>query len=244
MGKRITIQPHLSVAELKTRYLKAKDPVERSHYQIVWLMAQGKRTSEVALVTGYSSHWIRTLVRRYNQLGAAGLGDRRHNHPGGEPLLDDVQQAQLWQALHGFAPDGGLWNSRKVAEWISDRLDRPVAPQRGWDYLQQMGFRLCVPRPQHEAADYLEHAIWKKKLAAMVAQVQKDHPQAVVELWTMDEHRRSFEASAAASLGTDGGATHSTGALALPVAMGIWLCATGVRRELLVDSSQSEYQAV
>lgn len=111
IGKRITIQPHLSVAELKTRYLKAKDPVERSHYQIVWLMAQGKRTSEVALVTGYSSYWIRTLVRRYNQLGAAGLADRRHNHPGGEPLLDHVQQAQLWQALHGPAPDGGLWNS-------------------------------------------------------------------------------------------------------------------------------------
>ena len=189
MGKRITIQPHLSVAELKSRYLKAKDPVERSHYQIVWLIAQGKRTSEVALGSGYSSHGIRTVVRRYNQSGAAGLGDRRHNHPGGKPLLDDVQQARLWQALHEPAPDGGLWNSRKVAEWISEQLERPIAPQRGWDYLQQMGFRLCAPRPQHLEADPLEQAIWKKKLAAVVAQVQKDHPQAVVELWTMDEHR-------------------------------------------------------
>ncbi len=52
------------------------------------------------------------------------------------------------------------------------------------------------------------------------------------------------EILAAASLGINGGATHSTRALALPVAMGVWLCATALGRELLVASSQSEYQAV
>ena len=52
MAKRITIQPHLSLDELEIRYRGAKDPIERSHYQIIWLLACGRPTEEVADVTG------------------------------------------------------------------------------------------------------------------------------------------------------------------------------------------------
>lgn len=189
MPKRLTLQPHLSVEELAQCYRQAKDPIERSHYQIVWLLAQGKTTSFVQEVTGYSVNWIRILARRYNQLGPLALLDHRHQNPGGETLLNDVQQAQLWQALQGKAPDGGLWNGRKVADWISQLIDRPVDRHRGWEYLRAMTFRLRVPRPSHEKADVVEQEIWKKKLASLVANVQAEHPQATVELWTMDEHR-------------------------------------------------------
>ncbi|MDF5717642.1 MAG: hypothetical protein PUP93_28190 [Rhizonema sp. NSF051] len=37
MPKRISIKPHLSLTELEQRYRQPKDPVERSHYQIIWL---------------------------------------------------------------------------------------------------------------------------------------------------------------------------------------------------------------
>lgn len=157
MPKRVTVQAHLSITDLESRYRQSKDPVERSHYQIVWLLASGKTTQEVAQVTGYSLDWIRKIVRRYNQDGPEGLGDRRHENPGGEPLLSQEQQAQLWQALHGPAPDGGLWNSRKVAEWISGQINRPVAMQRGWDYLQQMGGRFNHSRHASESVNPLMH---------------------------------------------------------------------------------------
>jgi len=52
MPKRITIAPHLSQEELESRYRHAKDPVERSHYQIIWLLACGRPTEEVAAITG------------------------------------------------------------------------------------------------------------------------------------------------------------------------------------------------
>jgi hypothetical protein len=58
MPKKIELHPHLSTEELENRYRGAKDPVERSHYQIVWLIAQGKTTSEVMEVTGYGRTWI------------------------------------------------------------------------------------------------------------------------------------------------------------------------------------------
>jgi hypothetical protein len=74
------------------------------------------------------------IERSYNQLGANGLKDKRHPHPGTPPLLSVVEQAQLLQTLGTPTADGGLWNSRKVAEWISNLLERPVSVQRGWDY--------------------------------------------------------------------------------------------------------------
>ena len=77
------------------------------------------RMSRVTAVTLYIAN-----VRRYNQLGANGLKDKRHQHPGTPPLLSVVEQAQLLQTLRTPTADGGLWNSRKVAEWISNLLDR------------------------------------------------------------------------------------------------------------------------
>lgn len=164
MPKHLTIQPHLSVEELETRYRQASDRIERTRYQIVWLLSRGFLTSQVATVSGYCLDGIRQIARRYNQQGPNGLVDRRHQHPGGEPMLSDVQQAQLWQVLQSPPPDGGLWNGRKVADWIAQLIDRPVPRQRGWEYLRQMTFRLRVPRPHHEEADPIEQQEWKKKL--------------------------------------------------------------------------------
>ena len=52
MPKRIKITPHLSTDELEKRYRQATNAIERSRYQIIWLLAQGRSTKEVAEVTG------------------------------------------------------------------------------------------------------------------------------------------------------------------------------------------------
>jgi hypothetical protein len=64
MPKKIKLEPHLSSEELENCYRKAKDPVLRSHYQIIWLISEGKITRQVMEVTGYSRGWIQQLARR------------------------------------------------------------------------------------------------------------------------------------------------------------------------------------
>ncbi len=162
MPRRISIQPHLSLEELERRYRQAKAGTERSHYQLIWLLAQGKPTEEVAALTGYSRSWMYELVWGYNRLGPDSLGDKRHHNPGGKPLLNDLQQAQLWQALQVPPTDGGLWTGPKVAVWMSELLGRAVAPQRGWEYLRQMEMRRRRPRPAHVESDPAEQEHWKK----------------------------------------------------------------------------------
>jgi len=187
--KYVTVEAHLSPDELAHLYRKAVDPVERSHFHIIWLLAQGKRVSEVALVTGYCLNWIRILARRYNQEGAQVLADQRKQNTGAPALLSDEQKNQLRQLLEQASPDGGLWTSPKVAHWMSGQTGRKIHAQRGWDYLKHLGFSLRIPRPRHHKADTEQQEAFKRELPEQVKHIQQAHPQAEVELWCMDEHR-------------------------------------------------------
>ncbi len=64
MPRYTTVAPHLSVRELAARYRQAHDPVARSHWQLIWLVAEGRRVPEVAHLVGYNANWVRTIIRR------------------------------------------------------------------------------------------------------------------------------------------------------------------------------------
>jgi transposase len=171
MPKRLELSPHVSTEELEHRYRKAKDPVERSHRQIVWLLSEDRTTEEVCEVTGYSPGWVRRIAHRYNERGVEGLGDRRHQNPGAREraLLDEAGQAQLREALCGPPPaslGGGMWSGPKVARWIAERngLEK-VHVQRGFEYLRKVRMSHQVPRPSNaQGADDSEREAFKKVL--------------------------------------------------------------------------------
>ena len=153
MPRHLTVVPHLTIPELERRYRSARDPVERTHWQVVWLVGGGRTCAEVAAVVGYSVEWVRKLIGRWNAAGPAALSDRRHRNPGGTPLLNPALRDELRRALAGPAPDGGLWTGPKVADWIGARVGRRVGAQRGWEYLCRLGFRPLRPRPREVRAD-------------------------------------------------------------------------------------------
>jgi transposase len=159
----LAVAGHLSAAELGRRYRAARDRVERSHLQVVRLLAQGRGRGEVARIMGLSGVWVAEIVRRYNAAGPDGLGDRRRGNAGARPLLDAGGEAALRAALAEPPSDGGLWTGPKVAAWMAARLGRKVWPQRGWDYLKKLGYSPQVPRPRHaKAASPEEQAEYKK----------------------------------------------------------------------------------
>jgi transposase len=166
MPKTIKLEPHLNPKELENRYRKALDPVLRSHYQILWLISEGKTTTQVMEVTGYSRGWIQQLARRYNAAGPEALGDRRHQNPGAKEraLLTEEQQEELRDALKKPPPDGGMWNSPKVGEWIERRTGKVLTQkkQRGWEYMRKLGNSPKVPRPRHKKANKAEQEAFKK----------------------------------------------------------------------------------
>jgi len=82
-------------------------------------------------------------------------------------MLDSAhQQEDLAAALQEPPEDGGLWSGPKVAQWMQRTLGREIAPQRGWDYLQRVGYSSRVPRPQHAKADAEVQQAFKKTARA------------------------------------------------------------------------------
>lgn len=162
MGKRVTVQTELTTEELHDRYRSATNPVERTHWHILWLMKEGHTPENIASMLGYTARWIRTIVQRWNKAGEQGIRDQRLTLPGAPCLLTVEQQKELDQALDQPPTDGGLWNGPKVAAWMQERLGRPVDPRRGWEYLQRLGRSARVPRPQHEESDQITQQAFKK----------------------------------------------------------------------------------
>ena len=91
MPKKLSLSQHLSTQELLNRYRNASNVIEKSHYQVIWLLSTGKTIKQVAETTNYTQTWIYQLINRYNEQGEEGLGDLRASNPGKEPLLNDVR---------------------------------------------------------------------------------------------------------------------------------------------------------
>lgn len=95
-----------TVEELEARFRAANDVVERSHCQVVWLLAKGHSTAEVAPIVALSPRWVNKLVRRYEAEGVAALGDRGRRNAGAKPLLSAEDLEALRERLRTTAGCG------------------------------------------------------------------------------------------------------------------------------------------
>jgi hypothetical protein len=66
---------HLSLAELQAGYRTSGEATLARHYQVVWLLAQGRSCAETAALTGFARRWVEQLVAHYNAFGPSSLGN-------------------------------------------------------------------------------------------------------------------------------------------------------------------------
>ena len=151
MNKHREIVPHLSSEEVRNRFSTCKDARVKSWWQAIWLRMNGKTTIEVSQIINCKPDWVRRIVRRWNAQGEQSMQDQRNKNVQ-RPILSLEQRGELLEALMGPAPDGGLWNGTKVAQWISEKVGYKVPYNRGWTYMKELGFSCQTPRPRHQAA--------------------------------------------------------------------------------------------
>ena len=156
---------HLDLEELQAGYRRSEDVTLARHYQVIWLLAQGRTCSEVAELTSFALRWVEQLLARYNAFGPLSLGDRRRGNGAAPTVLTPQMLAALRERLKRAPDDGGVWTAKKVAAFMAAELGRRVAEQRGWEALRAIGWTIQSPRPSHaEAATPEEQATFKKSL--------------------------------------------------------------------------------
>src|SRR5258707_7643382 len=164
MPRHIRLEPHLAVDELERRYRAAKEPHERSWYQILWLLAKGQTARAIAVSTGYSPYWIGQIAKRSNAQGPAGMTNRQYTHSHrAAPLLSAEQLAELAEAVRGPAPEGEYLLGRTGAAWMSQKLGRPISVYLGWAYLVRLDGKRRKPRPRHVLADRAQQETFKNR---------------------------------------------------------------------------------
>ena len=158
------VAEHLSVADLEARYVGSRDVRSGRHLQTIWLLAKGHTIAQVSEMTAFGVRWIEQLLARYNAEGPAALGDLRRGNGATATVLTPPLLAKLRERLPDPPPDGGIWSSRKVAEWMAEELGlEQVAPQRGWEALKAVGWSIQAPRPRNpKTASPDEAAAYKK----------------------------------------------------------------------------------
>ena len=158
------VTDHLSIEELEHRYRACEDACSARQYQTIWLLAQGHTVSEVAALTSFVPRWIEELQARYNALGPQALGDLRRNNGTRPSVLKPELLDELKVRLKAPPPDGGLWTSRKVADWMAGQLGlEKLAPQRGWEALRAIDWSIQSPRPHNpNSATAEETELFKK----------------------------------------------------------------------------------
>jgi transposase len=179
---RLPIVLHLPPEEIARRYRACRSGVEKTHWQVLWLLTRPERPlspAQAAAQVGLTPVWVRTPLRRGNDEGPDGLADRRQGTNGGHSKLTTEQQIDLWDALQHGPPDGGLWTGPKVAAYVRDRWGVTICKQTGWQWLNELGFSLQVPRPRHpEAATPAEVRAWKRRPGGPPHRVASAAPRA------------------------------------------------------------------
>src|SRR5262249_1268796 len=145
---RLPVVRHRTARQAWAKYRSCRHPVEKTRWHLVWLLLrtdEPRTPAQAAEVVGVSVIAARAVLKRWNGWGRAGVADGGGKNGGG-PALTEAQRAELFAALKGRPPDGGLWTGAKVARYVKDRWRVRVAPQTGWRWLVALGFTLQVPR--------------------------------------------------------------------------------------------------
>jgi len=134
------------------RMVSAPTAAEHRRWQVIGLLADGVSLAEIVAATGYRPRTIREIAQRYQASGAAALVDRRAQSRGAPRLLPPLLEHELWLALQGPAPDGGMWTGPKVAQWIAAKTGKRIFRQRGWEYLRRLaGAKVRTPAERSAA---------------------------------------------------------------------------------------------
>jgi hypothetical protein len=111
MARRIQLEPQLTIEELGGRYQSTKDPVERSRWHFLWLLARVLTAKVIAGIAWYSAYWTGRSLRRYNQHGPDSVKDLRTSHaraPGSWPHRSRTSWRQRCRRAQRLRANAGL----------------------------------------------------------------------------------------------------------------------------------------
>jgi transposase len=170
----LSIEPHLSIEQIKERLYDSCNGHHASYWQIILTLSlnPGRRAKEYATLLGCSERKLYRIRSLYNIEGPDFTkkllwGGRR------EPccLLSFDQEEALLQTWTATALEGGVLVAKQLREAIEQKVGHRVSDDYLWDLLHRHGWSKKAPRPEHSKAEEV-----KEKREAF----KKKHPHSFI----------------------------------------------------------------
>ena len=180
---RLELKPRHHVDNLHALYRESEDPVERSRWHTIWLLATGHSIPQVAQTLGYATRWVPTPSTATTKAS---------------PWLTSGTKTQA-------SPPCSLQSFKRPSVRLYDNpipgmacgpsatppsgFGRPVDPRRAWSWMKRLGF--APLRPRRRERNLEEGEAFKKlffivlSLSALRRSNLLKHlfPWLVLELW-------------------------------------------------------------
>lgn len=150
----MTVEPHLSAAELSQLIEKEKKPKRRRRLRIIRWALDDLTADEVAVRVKSSRRRVQEWVARWNRKGLAGLEDQPGR--GAKLPLDAEQQAELKRRLDAGprAEDGGCTlYGEDVRRILREEFHVGRSLSATYYLLHRLGYASLVPRSKHRKTD-------------------------------------------------------------------------------------------
>lgn len=184
------VRGHVSLVELQQRERVERDAAMSRRLRIVILATQGFTAPAIALSVGLSRRICQRWVYRYNELGLAGLEDRRGRTP--RLPLSPEQQQQLCQRIDaGPTPEDEICTLRgaDVRRILAEEFGLLRSLAAVYHLLHRLGYSCLRPRPRHRRADPEVQADFVRNLPARLQEIAALHPGKRLRIYFEDESR-------------------------------------------------------
>lgn len=161
----------LTVPDAETVILALQDEIRRSaearydhRLHGILLVAQGMSCNQVARLLGDAPRTVAYWIRRFDQVGLAGLADGER--PGRPRRVREDQISQIETALRRtpreYGLTGNLWDGKTLAAFLHQKWDITLSVRQCQRMFRNLGFRLRKPRSEIARADPDQQARSKK----------------------------------------------------------------------------------
>lgn len=158
-GRRLVIAWHEDGATRNRRYRDEADPELRTRYHAVWLVRQGRPTTEAAAVVGVHVRSVRRWLAWYRHGGLAAVArHRRGGRQGRAAQLTAAQQADL----SAETARGTIATVGQARAWVERQFGVAYTYGGMRSVLRRLAIGRKVPRPLAAKASEEAQAAWKK----------------------------------------------------------------------------------
>jgi transposase len=178
----LSIEPHLTVVQIRERMYSCSNGHHASYWQIVLTLSSspGRKAKAYASLLGCSERKLYRIRALYNKEGADFTnkllwGGRRQ----ARCLMSFEQEEQLLQTQFTLALQGEVLVAKQLRKAVENKVGHSVSEDYLWDLLQRHGWSKKAPRPQHSkaaASKDKQEAFKKKHLNDSVQQLHRQSP--------------------------------------------------------------------